>query len=150
MVIYRLANSLYKDDLSGQGAYLFGGRWNSKSVYALYGAQHISLAVLEIVVNFDRQLSPLVPSFHLLELQVPDSSVISLDAPALKKSWQDDMGYTQFIGDQFLQEQSHLVLQVPSAVIPEESNFLINPKHTLFKQVRVENSRSYPLDRRLF
>lgn len=150
MIIYRLVNSKFKDDLSGHGSYLYGGRWNSKSVYALYGAEHISLAVLEIVVNYDRINSPILPSFHLLEIAIPDASAISLDVAALKNNWQDDFGYTQFIGDQFLQNQSHLVLKIPSAVITEEYNYLINPMHKAFNQIKIINSKPYGLDSRLF
>lgn len=150
MIVYRLTNSKYQHDISGYGAFLYGGRWNSKSVYALYAAQYISLAVLEMVVNYDRNASPLLPSFHLLEIIVPDDGIINLDTPALKNHWQMDYEYTQFIGDQFLQQQSNLVLQMPSAVIPEEYNFLINPMHKNFKAVKINSSRLYGIDNRLF
>ncbi len=84
MTIYRLVRSEYHDDLSGYGAFLYGGRWNSKGQYAVYAAEHISLAVLEIVVNYDRTTTTLLPSFHLVELAVPDNEIIEIDRSVLK------------------------------------------------------------------
>ena len=150
MIIYRLVRSAYKDDLSGYGAFLYGGRWNSKGQYALYCAQHISLAVLEIVVNYDRSVTSLLPSYHLIEIDVPDASVIEIDPKALKKNWSNDNEYTRFIGDQFLATGPELVLKVPSAVIPEEYNYLINPSHPDFKKIKTGNIRLYGMDHRLF
>ncbi|MFT4095036.1 MAG: RES family NAD+ phosphorylase [Niabella sp.] len=149
MIIYRLVRSEYKSDLSGYSAFLYGGRWNNKGQYALYGAGHISLAVLEIVVNYDRSTA-LLPAYHLIEIEVSDEIVIEIDTAALKKNWASDTEYTQFIGDQFIQTQSGPTLKVPSAVIPEESNFLINPAHNDFKKMKVKNVRPYGLDNRLF
>lgn len=152
MRIFRLTNSKYKDDLSGYGSYLFGGRWNSKQVYALYATEHISLAVLEIVVNYDRVASPLKPSFHLLELELPseEDSIAVIQGKNLKKDWQKDIGYTQFIGDQFLNQGSHFIMKMPSAVIPEEYNFLLNPAHPEFKLLKMIAQRKYGFDQRLF
>lgn len=150
MTIYRLVRSEYKDDLSGYGAFLYGGRWNSKGQYAVYGAAHISLAVLEIVVNYDAASTPLLPSFHLVEIQVPDTAVAEIQKSGLKKSWGADTDYTRYIGDAFLQSKSDIILTVPSAIIPEESNYLLNPVHPDFRKIKITASRKYPLDHRLF
>lgn len=150
MTIYRLVRSEYQDDLSGYGAFLYGGRWNNKGQYAVYAAEHISLAVLEIVVNYDRTTASLLPSYHLVELTVPDNEIIEIDRAALKKAWHTDMDYTRYIGDEFLQSKSDLVLKIPSAVIPEENNYLLNPGHKDFKKIIIEKSRRYGLDSRLF
>jgi len=150
MTIYRLVRSEYHDDLSGYGAFLYGGRWNSKGQYAVYAAEHISLAVLEIVVNYDRTTTTLLPSFHLVELAVPDNEIIEIDRSVLKKSWNTDMDYTRYIGGEFLQSRSDLILKIPSAVIPEENNYLLNPSHKDFKKIVIERSKRYGLDNRLF
>ncbi len=149
MKIYRIVRSEYKDDLTGQGAFLYGGRWNSKGQYAVYAAEYISLAVLEIAVNYDRTQTRLLPSFYLAEIYVPDHNIIEIEQLALKQNWSTDMDYTQYIGDQFLQSKSELALKIPSVVIPEESNFLLNPMHPDFKKISIENSREYGLDNRL-
>lgn len=149
MTVYRIANSLYKDDLSGQGASMFGGRWNSKGNPILYSAEHISLAVLELLVNFNKVESPFLPSFHLLEIELPDSKPIVLKTNELKKDWKQDMHYSQFIGDEFLKDNTKLILKVPSVVIPEEFNLLINPAHKDFKNIKIIRSKVYHLDDRL-
>lgn len=150
MIIYRLVNSTYKDDISGYGSFLYGGRWNSKGLYALYASEHISLAALEIVVNYNRAASKARPAFHLVELLVPEVHLLKINVSILKKHWQEDFEYSQLMGDQFLQQKSHLILKIPSAVIPEENNFLLNPLHADYKKIKIKSSRSYGFDNRLF
>ncbi len=60
------------------------------------------------------------------------------------------MDYTRYIGDEFLQSRSDLILKIPSAVIPEENNYLLNPSHKDFKKIVIERSKRYGLDNRLF
>ncbi|MBO9617673.1 MAG: RES family NAD+ phosphorylase [Niabella sp.] len=150
MIFYRLVNEAYREDLSGYGSFLYGGRWNSKGLYALYGAEHISLAALEIVVNYDRGMYKLIPRYYLLTLEVPETEVVQISNDALKKKWTEDFSYTQFMGDQFLRQNRHLVLRVPSAVIPEEYNLLLNPRHKDNGKVKIIESKLYGLDNRLF
>ncbi|HUN03492.1 MAG TPA: RES family NAD+ phosphorylase, partial [Niabella sp.] len=91
MIVYRLANSEYKDDLSGYGSFLYGGRWNSRGLYALYATEHISLAVLEIVVNYNRSAYSIRTSYHLLEIFIPDVPLLQINVAILKKKWQEDL-----------------------------------------------------------
>ncbi|WP_300598351.1 RES family NAD+ phosphorylase [Niabella sp.] len=150
MFIYRLVHAPYREDISGFGAFLYGGRWNSKGVYALYTAEHISLAVLEIVVNYDRGLYKMLPEYYLLTLKAPESRMVQVQPHVLKEKWVEDFEYTRFMGDQFLLQQTHLAMRVPSAVIPEESNLLLNPQHPEFKKIKIVDARPYGLDNRLF
>ena len=149
MIVYRICQSSYKDDLSGYGAYLYGGRWNLKGFAALYTAEHISLAVLELVVNFNRSSSPLMQPYHLLSIEIPDKSVEFIEPESLKRNWIDAEADTQQLGTNFLQQQKHLALKVPSAVVPEEFNFMINPAHELFSKVKIIKSVKYGFDGRL-
>ncbi len=150
MIIYRLVNEAYKDDISGTGSFLYGGRWNSKGSAALYAAGHISLAVLEIVVNYNRASVSIRPSFHLMELSVPDGPLLQIKNSILKKDWFEDWELTCFLGDQFLKNNTHLILKVPSAVVPEEDNYMLNPLHKDFKKIEIKSSKPYGLDNRLF
>ena len=68
-----------------------------------------------------------------------------LDTKKLKKEWNTDIHYTQYIGEQFLQSKHNLALKIPSTVISEEWNYIINPKHPSFKQLKVKKSRLYKL-----
>ena len=149
MIVYRITNSLYRNDLSGSGSSIYGGRWNSKGHAILYSTEHISLAVLELVVNFNQTESPLNQSYHLIELEIPDTSQIVLRLSDLKKDWTEDVQYSQYIGDEFLADNNNLTLKVPSAVVPEEHNYLVNPNHNAFKKVNINKSKIYRFDGRL-
>jgi len=149
MIIYRLATEKYKNDLSGMGAKIFGGRWNSVGAAVLYTTENISLAVLEILVRTDTHFIPL--SYHLIKIEIAESVIpkaITIDK--LKKDWKDDIGYTRFIGDEFIKSNNHLFLKVPSAVVDQENNFIINPEHTDFKKVKVTAVKKFQFDKRLF
>ena len=75
MIIYRLATEQYIEDLSGTGAKLFGGRWNTAGMPALYATENISLALVEILVRTDKTLMP--PDYMLLKLEIPDQLVLA-------------------------------------------------------------------------
>ena len=149
MIVYRLATALYKDDLSGTGAKLFGGRWNSTGVPTLYTTENISLAVLEILARADKYTLP--DNYHLIKINIPDQ----LQHPVitktkLKKGWKDDIGYTQFMGDAFIKSSESLVMKVPSAVVDEENNFILNIQHNDFKKVKITSTFLFHFDKRLF
>lgn len=149
MIVYRICNSLYKDDISGYGASIRGARWNTPGISMLYTSEHISLCTLEMLVNII--LTEVKLNFHLLQINVPDTVTISsVTAQKLKQNWRDDEGYTNFIGSEFCKNKNSLVLKVPSAVITEEHNYLINPKHTDFKKVKIISSKPFIFDQRLF
>ena len=101
MIVYRICNSLYAADISGTGAKLTGGRWNTKGIPALYVSQHISLAVLEMLVNnyfkdFSIELS-------LLTISVPEKTEIKeVKSGKMKAGWFEDYSYTQFMGNEFI------------------------------------------------
>ncbi len=148
MIIYRLAIDAFKDDLSGTGSKLFGGRWNLPGHPAIYTAENISLAVLEIIVNADKNHIP--PGYFLLKLQVPDNLPIKLITPGnLKEKWYNDFEYAQFIGTKFLALGKQAVLKIPSAIVKEEYNYLLNPAHTDFKRITIKESTPFDLDIRL-
>lgn len=149
MIVYRIANTSYSGDISGTGAKLFGGRWNSKGMPILYTSEHISLAVLEMLVN--TQFKDYAIPLDLLSIQFPDSiEIAEVHAKKLKKDWITDFEYTRFIGDEFVKDKQRLVLKIPSSVVPEEHNFLISPFHPEFKKVKILETRTFRTDVRLF
>lgn len=149
MKIYRLVRSTYKNDLSGEGSYLYGGRWNSRGHRAIYAAAHISLTILEILVNFDRDMMQQFPPYHLMIFEIKKADILFLEHRSLKSDWQRNLKLTQMIGDEFLKSKSSVIMSVPSAVVPEESNFLINIHHPDFHSLILQKSMPYPLDQRL-
>jgi len=149
MIIYRLAIETYKNDLSGTGSKLFGGRWNSVGLAVLYTTENISLAVLEILVRTDMQTIPI--SYHLIKIDVPNAIEPQfITSDKLKKDWKNDIGYTQWMGDEFIKSGNSLLLKVPSAIVDEENNYVINPKHSDFKRVKIIKVSKFQFDKRLF
>ena len=149
MVVYRFSNKDYGSDISGTGAKLYGGRWNHKGLAGLYTSSSISLALLEVLVNAlaIEQLN----SLSLLKLQVPEALEKSVrDLTNLKKDWDYDIDYTRFIGSEFLQNRSFLMLRCPSAVIQEETNYLFNPLHNDYEKLEILSATEYTFDQRLF
>ncbi|MFM2327504.1 MAG: hypothetical protein RIR31_1706, partial [Bacteroidota bacterium] len=145
MIVYRICNTLYKDDISGYGASVRGARWNPSGTSMLYTSEHISLCALEMLVNI--LLTEVKINFHLLQISVPENASLSLvAAQKLKQNWRDDEGYTNFIGNEFCKNKDSLVLKVPSAIISEEYNYLINPTHPDFKKIKILNSKPFIFD----
>jgi len=142
--VYRLARAPFVA-LDGEGARLYGGRWNSPGRPLVYAAASPSLAVLEILVHLD--LPPeLVPSdYRLLTIEVPD------DLPLARlEALPADPAACRAAGDAFLQDGARAALSVPSAVVPQERNLLINPAHPLAAGVRTIQNEPFAIDARLF
>ena len=148
MTLYRFTSEKYKNDLSGLGARLYGGRWNSKGLPALYTSESISLSLLEVLAHAV-QYEDLKKS-SLMTLAVPDdSSLYKLPLTKLDARWLTDIRYARFIGDAFLRDNKYLLLQVPSVIVKTESNFIINPLHKDFKKVKLVSSKPFEFDGRL-
>lgn len=148
MIVYRISNSAYNDDISGTGAKLFGSRWNSKDVPVLYTSQYISLSVLEMLVNTN--FKDYTNALDLMYINLPvEEPVTAIELTHLKTNWKDDFDYTRYIGDEFFKQNKSLILKVPSAVIQEEYNFLANPLHADFKKIKLVKTKSFWPDERL-
>ena len=149
MIVYRISLDVYKDDLSGSGAKLFGGRWNNVGIPALYTTENISLAVLELLVRIDKNNIPL--HHYLLQVDIPGGDVpVVIPKNKLKDGWKDDIHLTQWLGSEFMQGGESLILKVPSAVVDEEHNFIINPTHPNFKKLKLVSAKKFAFDNRLF
>jgi RES domain-containing protein len=149
MIAYRITNSLYSNDLSGTGAKLAGGRWNSKGVPLLYATEHISLAALEMLVH--THFKNFAIDLDLVSIQIPATAIpAEISVKKLKSNWVNDLAYTRFMGDEFIRDKQSLLLKVPSAVIHEEFNCLLNPLHVDFKKIKIIKTTSFKTDERLF
>lgn len=148
MIVYRLASGDFANDLTGTGAKLYGGRWNSVGLPALYTTEHISLAVLEILVHIKFYNQP--PDYHIVTLDIPDNKTAAIDHQKLKKTWKDDINYGRYIGDEFLNDGQSLILKVPSAIIEQEHNFMINPVHADAGKIKIRSVQKFSFDKRLY
>ena len=134
----------------GEGARLFGGRWNSKGKRVVYTSASQSLAILEILVHLDSH-EVLAKRYRLRTAEFPESLCEHLDIAALPAGWDDDIpiNATRSIGDRWLSESRSAVLVVPSALSSSESNFLLNPDHPDFGQIALGPTRDFTFSRRL-
>ncbi len=117
---------------TGEGARRFPGRWNLPGFPVVYAAGSLSLAALEVLVHLD--FSDLLAGYVVFEVGFDESLVTEVDAA---------------IGDQWLAAGTSAVLRVPSAVVPTESDFLLNPLHRDFRRVRIGKPASFRFDPRL-
>ncbi|NBA87442.1 RES domain-containing protein [Emticicia sp. CRIBPO] len=151
MIVYRLSKAKYSSDLSGRGAEKSGGRWNSKGVALVYTSQSRALCTAEIAVHTPLGLLP--EGYELISIFIPDdASVLEMPFDKLPKDWKafSHSRTTQQIGDVFAYERKHLVFKVPSVVVQGEFNYLINPDHRDFEDVRIESIEPFSFDERLF
>lgn len=137
------------DAFSDEGARLYGGRWNSVGVAMVYTAGSISLATLELLMHLDS--STLLPSYSICPVDFDASLVEVIDPAVLPSDWQQSPPPTslQVIGDEWISRQSSLVLSVPSAVVADENNYLINPAHKDFKKLSIGRMKPFRFDSRL-
>lgn len=143
------------DDLSGEGAKRSGGRWNRVGVALVYSAASPALACLETVVHLGAGLLPL--NRYLVRIDVPDEVFDRRTrfedlAPEPKRvGWDaEPAGWVSLdLGSQWVASAAAAILEVPSVIIPEESNFLINPAHADRARITATKLRRFEYDRRL-
>jgi RES domain-containing protein len=151
MKVYRLSRRKFSKPLSGTGAALKGGRWNSPGVEAIYTASNRSLAMAEVAVHLT--LATLPEDYVMTTIEIPDGTLIfSVSEKDCPRNWNafPYIRETQQIGDQFFAEKRYSVLKVPSAVTQGDHNLLINPHHEEFARVRIIKIEPFPFDSRIF
>jgi RES domain-containing protein len=149
MLVYRICRRPYQA-LDGEGARLYGGRWNTPGTALVYTSSTLALAALEYLVHLDPDLAP--ADLMALTIDIPDPPrVDTLSAKLLPADWArvPEHPACQALGDEWAQRGAALALRVPSAPIPEEENVLINPRHPDAAQVRVVAAREFAFDPRL-
>lgn len=151
MRIFRISKTQYINDLSGEGARLYGGRWNRVGDAMLYFSQNLSLCLLEIIVHVEYADLPLDYSF--VEGEIPDTyfkTIKSIDFVQPKWNTEAAVNNLQTIGADWMRKKSSLAMKVPSAILPLESNILINPSHKDFDKLKILRVEKLNLDPRLF
>lgn len=150
MQVFRMARASRRYDLSGYGALLVGGRWNRRGLALLYTAENRALAMLEVLVHLP--VGDLPADMYLLTLEVPEAaSRAEITAADLPADWQrlTQPLPTAVLGDAWLLAGATLALRVPSVILPQEHNLLLNPAHPEFAQVRVVEAQPFSFDERL-
>jgi RES domain-containing protein len=147
--VWRLVTVRFaKSTFSGDGARLYGGRWNRKGVPLVYTAATRSLAVLEMLV----QDEPLRARYVMIEVRIPKGVQIDrVKIEDLPAGWRSMAAREnlQAIGTEWARKRDTAMLAVPSAVIPAESNYLLNPLHAEFGRIRIGKPEKFETDLRL-
>ncbi len=139
------------DDTTGNGAFGSGGRWNRIGTPMLYASGSIALACLETLVHLGAVDLPL--NRYLVEIEIPDdvwSRTLAFDR-AKNVGWDASPAGKASLdaGDQWIAARTSLLLTVPSAIVPEESNLLINPLHADLTRLLLRKVRRWTYDTRL-
>lgn len=145
--VWRIVKQRYAAQaFDGEGARRFGGRWNSRGVPVVYAACSRALAALELLVHVER--SALLSAYVLIGCDVDDTLVDTLDPVTLPAHWHQSPAPHELarIGDIWVRAGESLALAVPSALVPDEPIYLLNPKHTQFDAMRVGVPQRFDLD----
>lgn len=150
MELFRIAKCQYIRDLSGTGARIYGGRWNSKGNPVLYTAGSRALAALEILVHIPQK--NMTKDFCILSLELPkEINVKKIPKKGLPEGWDKIpiQEACQSIGDQWLKKAKYTIFQIPSVVIAEEYNYLINPLHPEASKIEIKQVTPFIFDERI-
>ena len=145
MIVYRCTLKKWARDISGSGAFHYGGRWNNPGTYMLYTAENNVLAAFEVALRVP--LDHISKNYVMIPIEIPDSAKIL--EPALPSQWHMKIETTRNIGESFVKGRTTLLLKVPSALISDSFNYLINPSHPSMKEVSVLEARPILFDKRL-
>jgi RES domain-containing protein len=137
---WRVCREMFAD-LSGEGARRYGGRWNSPGLPVVYLAEHSALAVLEIRVHLDLPPDLLPDDYVLMQAELPD------EPPEIVTSVPAD---ARAAGDEWLRSNRTAVLRVPSAIVPNAANLLLNPRHPRAAEARIVRTVRFGFDARLW
>ena len=150
VVAWRLCAAKYANTaFSGDGARLYGGRWSPAGIAVVYAAESRALAVVEILANVDDAEVLFDVAWVLVSAEIPTTLI---ESPArLPETWRQfpHPPETQALGSEWARTKKSAVLRVPSAVVPGEFNFLLNPGHDDFKRVKIGEPEPFAFDPRL-
>jgi RES domain-containing protein len=147
---YRIVKArLAKDAFSGEGARLYGGRWNNPGSPVIYIASTTSLAMLEMLVHM--QSRELLLKYVIFPVTFDDSLVTDVDLNKLPSDWRASPASpaVQAIGDRWIASGASAVLRVPSVVVESEFNYMLNPQHADFGDIDVGKMQQIAFDSRL-
>ncbi|HSE42729.1 MAG TPA: RES family NAD+ phosphorylase [Acidobacteriota bacterium] len=152
MIAWRIVSKRRQNTaFDGEGARRFGGRWNPPGTRIVYTSSNLSLAALEFFVHVSIQTKP--DDLISISLEIPDHLTIErIPESRLPKNWRNypALPQLQSIGQKWLKAAKNAVLAVPSAIIPQELNYLINPEHADFAKCRINKPQPFVIDSRMF
>lgn len=148
MLAYRISHKLYMYDTSGEGARLFGGRWNPKGLPCIYTSLYTSLAILEKIAHaqWPNEMKDLALGTYRLQAE---KDIYKVDITRLKTDWIQDISYTQWLGKQIF-EAGYTGFLAPSVIVPTEYNLMLHPAKLEASKIILESAQLFAVDNRLF
>jgi RES domain-containing protein len=150
LTVWRIVKTKYvASAFDGQGAKRSGGRWTSVGRRAVYSSSTAALATLEVIAHLDS--TALLTSYSLIQATLPEQLVTAVALSSLPGDWRDFPAppELQAVGDGWLRERTSAALCVPSALVPVDFNYLLNPEHPDFPLIAPGHPVPFPLDPRL-
>jgi len=150
LTVWRLVKTKYsRSAFDGEGSRLYGGRWSSPGTVVAYASESPALAVLEVLVHL--QNSTVLQSYSLASADVPDELVEVVARRQLSPNWTKSPPppETQGLGDAWARGRRSAVLRVPSVILGDSYNYLLNPAHPSFARIRIRDPRPFDFDSRL-
>ena len=150
MRVWRLCSRTHRR-FDGEGARLYGGRWNHPGTSIVYTSGSLSLAALELFVHVDTDLAP--TGLIAIAADIPeDVAFVTVDIAKLARNWRAYPAPETLrdITAAWIKESATAVLAVPSAVIPNEQNYLLNPTHPDFSRIRIQRAIPFEFDPRMW
>lgn len=151
-LVWRLVRPQYANDLEGSGNAVTGARWNSPGRGVTYASFNLSLCVLESYVHLIPELRIDLPEVRAVRIAIPDSAsrldITLADLPSNLDGTETAL-HCRRLGDAWLEAQEHLVCTMPSMIVPQERNVMINPAHALMNLVKIESVERFRFDPRL-
>lgn len=148
MIVYRLAKTKYVHDLTGYGAYLYGGRWNEMGIHTLYCSTQRPLALLELLVHRNGCHLTL-EQFTMIELEVKEADIVDMYAESLDLLQQGKVLEQSQLARKAFASADVAGVRVASAILPQESNILLNPKSSAHAAIKIMDEYVLSIDPRL-
>ena len=151
-VVWRVADLAYTDPpfnpFDGEGARLYGGRWNNAGVPAVYAAGACSLALLEVLVHVPDLV--LLQGYVVYRAEIPDDLILDVAIEELPKNWKQPglVPDLRRLGDEWMRARASVALRVPSAIVPVEFNYVLNPRHPEYELITFGPREPLPVDPR--
>ncbi len=147
MRLWRISNHA---SLSGDGGLYASGRWHLRGRRVVYLADHPASALVEVMVHLEIDPEDLPIHYQLLGIEVPDDvAVTALAESELPDGWRQQIAVTRARGDEWLRAGATALLRLPSAIVPESANYLLNPAHADAARISIASALRAPFDPRL-
>lgn len=149
--VYRICKTKYAGSaFDGEGAYRFGGRWNSRGTRVIYAAGSLALAALEMLVHLNDD--EMLFKYSYITAKIPPELILKIeDFRPLPANWNESPAplAAQEIGDEWVRSSASAVLEIPTSIVPLERNYLLNPAHTDWSKIVLGDPQEFVFDERL-